>query len=265
VTLPQPGAPEPTRRVVLAISSLAAGVVLSAFFGAIVISIGGWDVGVAATIGSDIGRTAMQVVTGQALADHRIPLGIALLLNIPLWASLVGGPLLARREGLDWRRDLGWAMERIDVPVGLAIGVVTQLVLVPALYVPIFWLIGERDVGEAARTLTAGADTPFDIVALVLLTGVGAPIVEEILFRGLLHRGIADMMDDWGNTGVVLAVLASSAVFGASHIQLLQFPALMMFGAIAAIAVQRTGRLGTSIWIHVGFNLTTVVVLLSSI
>ncbi len=258
-------APAPTRRVVIAIGSLAAGFVLSAFIGSIVIAAGGWDASVPAGIGSDVGRTVMQIVTGQTLSDHRIPLAIATLLNIPLWACLVGGPLLARREGLNWRRDLGWTMRKVDVPVGLAIGVLTQLLLVPLLYVPIFWLIGSRDVGEVARALTAGANTPLDILALVILTGVGAPIVEEILFRGLLHRGIADMMSDWGRSGAVIAVLASSAVFAASHIQLLQFPALMLFGIVAATAVQRTGRLGTSIWIHVGFNLTTVFFLLVSL
>jgi len=259
------GAPAPTRRVVIAIGSLVVGFVLSAFIGSIVVAAGGWDASVPATIGSDVGRTVMQVVTGQALSDHRIPLAIALLLNIPLWACLVGGPLLARREGLDWHRDLGWTMKKIDIPVGLVIGVLTQLLLVPLLYVPIFWLVGNRDVGEAARALTASADTPFDILALVILTGVGAPIIEEILFRGLLHRGIADMMSGWGRSGAVIAVLASSAVFAASHIQLLQFPALMLFGVVAATAVQRTGRLGTSIWIHVGFNLTTVLILVSGL
>ncbi len=249
----------------MGVASLGAGVVLSGIIGSIIIVAGGWDTSVPAGLGSDAGRTVMQVVTGQALSDHRIPLGVAMLMNIPLWACLIGGPLLARRNGLDWRRDLGWSMKTRDIPIGLAVGVLTQIVLVPVLYVPIFWLIGQRDVGEAARALTAAADTPFDIVALVLLTGVGAPIAEEILFRGVLHRGISDMMSDWGNAGVALAVTASSAVFAASHIQLLQFPALMMFGAIAALTMHRTGRLGSSIWVHVGFNLTTVVVLLSTL
>ncbi len=260
-----PEGPAGTRRVVIAVGSLAVGFVAAGFVGAAVISAGNWEIDVPATIGSEVGRTVMQFATSQTLADHRIPLGLALLLNIPLWAAFVGGPLLARREGLDWRRDLGWSMKPIDVPVGLGIGVVTQLVLVPVLYAPIFWIVGDQDVGSAARSLVAATDTPFDVLALVVLTGLGAPIVEEILFRGLMHRGIADMSSDWGRPGVFLAVVASSAVFAASHIQLLQFPALMMFGAIAAIALHRTGRLGTSIWIHIGFNLTTVVVLLAEL
>jgi len=251
--------------VVIAVGSLAAGVVFSGMVGGIIIAIAGWDPTVSASIGSDIGRTSMQVATGQSLSAHRIPLGIAMILNIPLWACLVGGPLWARREGLDWRRHLGWLMNKADIPVGLAIGVFAQLVLVPLLYVPIFWVIGNQDVGEVARSLTAAAGTPFDVIALVVLTVVGAPIAEEVLFRGVLHRGLAEMMDDSGSSGSFLAVVGSSAVFGAAHLQMLQFPALMMFGVIAALAVNRTGRLGTSIWIHVGFNLTTVVVLLANL
>ena len=43
----------------------------------------------------------------------------------------------------------------------------------------------------------------------------------------------------------------------------MQFPGLFAFGVVAAVLTQRTGRLGTAIWAHVGFNLTTVVLLLS--
>ena len=39
--------------------------------------------------------------------------------------------------------------------------------------------------------------------------------------------------------------------------------ALFVFGVVAAIVTERTGRLGTAIWTHVGFNLTTVVLLLT--
>ena len=58
-----------------------------------------------------------------------------------------------------------------------------------------------------------------------------------------------------------LALVASSAVFAASHLQLLQLPGLFMIGAIAAYAFHRTGRLATAIWIHAGFNATTIALL----
>ena len=63
-------------------------------------------------------------------------------------------------------------------------------------------------------------------------------------------------------SGVVVAAVVSSVIFAASHFQLIQFPGLLVFGLVAVAAFHRTGRLATAIWAHVGFNLTTVVLLL---
>ena len=48
-----------------------------------------------------------------------------------------------------------------------------------------------------------------------------------------------------------------------SHFQVVQFAGLFVFGAVAAVLFERTGRLATPIFAHVGFNAVTVVVLLS--
>ncbi len=263
-----PGAtgPTPARRIVIAVASLLTGVVVTAFVGAAVVSAGGWEFDVPATLGSDLGRTARQVGEGVPLDDLRIPLGIGVLLNVPLWACFVGFPLVARRrEGLDWRRHLGWGMRPVDVPMGLAVGVLAQLLVLPLLYLPILQWVDGEDLEEPARNLVAAARSPADVIALVVLTVIGAPIAEEVLYRGVLFRGIVDLEAHRGRVGVGVAVIASSAVFAASHLQLLQFPGLMAIGAIAAVAMHLTGRLGTAIWIHAGFNATTVVLLLGEI
>lgn len=258
--------PTPARRVVIAVASMLSGIVVAAFVGAAVVSAGGWDFDVPATLGSELGRTARQVGEGVPLDDLRIPLAVGLLLNLPLWACFVGIPLLARRrEGLDWRRHLGWGMRPIDAAVGLVVGVASQLVVLPVLYVPILWFVDGEGLEEPARNLVASAGSPADVVALVLLTVVGAPIAEEVLYRGVLFRGIVDLEAHRGRVGVTLAVVASSAVFAASHLQMLQFPGLMAIGAIAAVGLHVTGRLGTAICIHAGFNATTVVLLLGDI
>lgn len=257
-------APAGSWRVVLAVVALGVGILLAATVGGIVIGAGGWDFDVASGIGADFGRVVGQTGLGEEPDHNRIPLLVSVLLNVPLWAAFIGVPLLARRSrGLDWRRDMGWGMAPIDVPVGLAIGAVTQLALVPLLYFPILRLVDSADVEEPARNLVAGATSPVGIIALVVLTVIGAPIAEEILFRGVLHRGIADM-ETGHRFGPAVAVIGSSTIFAISHLQLLQFPGLFLIGAIAALAFDRTGRLGTAIWIHVGFNAATVVLLLSN-
>jgi membrane protease YdiL (CAAX protease family) len=53
-------------------------------------------------------------------------------------------------------------------------------------------------------------------------------------------------------------------VFGVSHFELLQTPALVLFGVAAGVLYHRSGRLGPAIAAHVGFNMVTVIALLAS-
>ncbi len=88
------------------------------------------------------------------------------------------------------------------------------------------------------------------------MVAAGSPLVEEVFFRGLVLKALEAR---WQPR---TALVASSLVFGAAHFQPLQFPALVMFGLIAGVLVQRDGRLGRAVWAHVGFNSWTVGVLL---
>ena len=264
MTAPSP-VPAPSWRVVLAVVALGTGFVLGQLIGGGIIVVCGWDFDVAASLGSDLGRVAGQFGQGLVPDHNRIPMLVLLAVNVPLWAGFIGVPLLAARfRGLDWRRDLGWGMRSIDPVAGLAVGVATQLAVVPLLYWPLRNVIDEQELEEPARNLIALADSPLDVVALVLMVVVGAPFAEEIVFRGLLFRGIFDM-ERGGRVALALAVVASSAIFAASHLQVLQFPGLFVIGAVAALGLHRTGRLGTAIWIHVGFNATAVIAVLQEI
>lgn len=178
-------------------------------------------------------------------------------LQVPTWLGLLGAPLLARRYGLDWGRQMGWRMRAIDIPVGAGIGLVMQFVAVPLLYWPIFRVFGDLDVEEPARELTGLAETPVDVVLLVVMTVVMAPVVEEVFFRGLLQGALRDWI------GRVLAVAVASVVFGITHFQLVQFPALVLVGLVNGLLVLRTGRLGPALWSHASFNVVTVAVLLA--
>ena len=259
-------APTPGRRVVLALVAIPIGIVVSALVGGFVVSAAGWEFGVPSGLGDDFGRVAGQVAAGVPLDHKRVPLVAQVLLTVPLWACLVGVPFLgSRRKKLDLWRDLGWGMTRRDVGVGLAVGFATQVVLLPLIYLPIIRFIDSESLEAPARNLVASADSSLGILALVLLTVVGAPIAEEFLYRGLLHRGLAELLSHRGRVGTALAVLGSSTLFAASHFQLLQFPGLLAVGIVAAVAFQMTGRLGTPVWIHVGFNATSVVVLLRQV
>jgi hypothetical protein len=189
-----------------------------------------------------------------------LPLTVIAVLQIPLWLGYLGAPLWATtRKGHGLAADFGWRFEKRDVWFGLVVGVATQLVAVPLLYVPIFLIFGEQDVSEVARELTDRATDPLGVALLVLVVVVGAPIIEELFFRGLFHRAIVKRGGPpW------LAVAVTAVVFGGIHFQLVQLPALVLFGVVAGWLTVRSGRLGPAVWAHVGFNAITVVALLAT-
>ena len=216
---------------------------------------------VVAQLASFAGFVVFAAVRGVPIEDlnsESLSIGEVALLQIPLWLGLLGVPLLATRlRGNGPRLDLGWWATRRDLPVGLAIGVACQFVLVPIVTLPVFLLsdVDQDALEEPARELTDKA-TGLGIVVLVLVVVVAAPLAEEVFFRGLLQRTLARRWPIWP------AMIVTSLAFAASHFQALQFPALAAFGLVLSLIAHRTGRLGLNTWAHVGFNATTVVVLL---
>lgn len=147
---------------------------------------------------------------------------------------------------------LGLRFRWVDVPIGLVVGVATQLIVLPALYLPFRSFIDDDDLSGPARDLIDGT-RGFGLAAIGVSVVFVAPVVEELFFRGLLLRA---MQHRWGTAA---AVVGSAVVFGATHFQALQLPALATAGGVFALAAVRTGRLGTAIAVHAAFNATTFV------
>ena len=220
---------------------------------------GGW---IAGFVASQAALTAVSLIVAGpgGFTSGDLTIGWITLLQVPLWAGLLGAPVLARRHGLRWRPQLGWSMRPLDVPVGIGCGLGLQFALVPLLYAPIFRVFGDldaSDVERAARELTDRVDGPFDVVSLALMTLVMAPLAEEVFFRGLLQGALQERI------GPAAGVAAASAAFAASHFQPLQFPALVLVGAVHGLLVWRTGRLGAALWSHFAFNSVTLLSLLA--
>jgi membrane protease YdiL (CAAX protease family) len=184
------------------------------------------------------------------------PLWLDGVLLIPLWASLlVSTIVISNRWGTgSLRDDYGLRFRTFDL-LGIPIGIATQLVIIPAVY----WIlrISTDEVSQPARRLTDRAGSNAEVVVLVLMVVVGAPIIEELFFRGLLMRSIQAR---WNDT---LALVVSSLFFALVHFQVVQFVGLFLFGLIAGTCAQRTGRLGMSILAHAAFNGTAVLMLLN--
>lgn len=228
----------------------------------------GWGVGdavvgwvVAFVAGNLVGALVLRLSGYEQDEIDQVPLGWMLLSNLGLWVGFFGVPwFVSRLKGRGMVDDFGLRARGWDPLVGGLCGAVTQLVVIPLLYLPVFWLtdLDADDLSERAQDLTDRASGPFGAVMLVLIVGVGAPIFEEIFYRGLLLRALERRYGTWP------AVVVSGVVFGLAHLQWHEAPALAVFGIVAGVLTVRTGRLGPAIAAHVVFNLVAVVTLLAS-
>ena len=137
--------------------------------------------------------------------------------------------------------------------LGVPIGVLTQLVLVPLVYLPLerLWedVFTEERLTENAKDLVDRASGG-SMVLLVLMVCVGAPVVEELVYRGLLQGSLAARVNH------VPAWLAASALFALVHFRPVEYPGLLVIGLVCGACALATGRLGMAIACHVGFNVT---------
>jgi membrane protease YdiL (CAAX protease family) len=101
------------------------------------------------------------------------------------------------------------------------------------------------------------AETPSQLLLAIVAAVVLAPIAEELLFRGLLHRALRVRLS------IVPATLISSVLFAIVHVdvalsQPLALVGLTVVGAVLAIAYERTGSLLVPILIHAVHNAITI-------
>ena len=126
-------------------------------------------------------------------------------------------------------------------------------------------LVGLDDTSTASNTdiLVDNRDSPW-IVGVILLVVVGAPLVEELLFRGLVLR----TLEGW--FGTLAAVVGSSLLFAIPHWQsdatwqetIVLLTALGGVGFVLALGTVYTNRLGPAVIAHFLFNATGTLIAL---
>lgn len=171
--------------------------------------------------------------------------------------------ILARRRSPG---DLGFSVEPRDL-LYLAPGMLLQIILA-LLFLPLAQLLfpdGEVPQQVAEALANAGSSALLK-VALISAAVVLAPITEELMFRGVLGRALADR-------GPRTVIVGTALVFSSVHVLGLDpdrlaasaavvLPPVFILGVVLAWATVRSGRLGPAIFLHSGYNLLAAVVLL---
>jgi membrane protease YdiL (CAAX protease family) len=198
--------------------------------------------------------------SGERTTAPSVPLWVVAVAQLGLALGFFAVPYaITRVKGNGIVADLGFRAQWSDIWYGGIPGVLAQLVLVP-LYWPLLQVLDRttRDLEGPARSLGDRVDGAGGVVLLVLIVGVLAPIFEELFYRGLLQRAFLKH-----GFSPVIAVGATSVLFGLAHLEPLQTPGLMFAGAVFGVLAYRSGRLGPAIAAHVAFNMVTVVALLT--
>lgn len=161
-----------------------------------------------------------------------------------------------RKGDRDWRSVLSWGFDwRRDVP--LAVGFVIVFRGVEWVATLLLTQAGVN-VDELSN---AGLVTDFSggwLIVMVVAAVLGAPVVEELFFRGLFLTTARRRL------GAAGGVALSSVVFGVLHAQTTAaasaytITATTLIGAGLAILVLRTGRLGSAITAHILMNASGV-------
>lgn len=185
----------------------------------------------------------------RCLHKDRLTLRGIMALNLDSLKGSWGGPLWAAI----WR-------------AALAYGIWYAAEHVLGLFLP----SAEQDTAKLAQQLSGG-----NLVAFFLMAAVGAPILEEIVFRGFLFQALrsglrngfwARLLGNRAGLADLAAIVVSAACFSVAHLQFNPVTMLMLFllGCLHAEVYRRSGSLIPSMFLHAINNGLAVLLLAMS-
>lgn len=199
----------------------------------------------AGTVAATLAYLAVGDGTVSAIFGVIIPVQFVGMFGVLAW--------LARRRP-PWRGSLRWSArwnDLVGIPIGFGIQIVLALI-VASVAEAMEFEIPTQDVIDSAAAAQTWLEWALVGIGIVIL----APLVEELVFRGVLVRALE-------RRSRFLAVYGSALLFAAAHAfdpgARLMLPSLFVLGVVLGYEVLRTGRLGRVVAIHAGFNLLALV------
>lgn len=177
---------------------------------------------------------------------------LVVVFAVATWTGLVTWTLVSSyaKGARSLRADFGWHLEPSDIGRGIVAGLGALVVTAVAITL----LAGDVQAPEEGL-LSIRPRGVGELVAFGLVAIIGAPVVEELFFRGLFLRSVERRY------GTRWAVVVTSAVFGLVHVPDrasfgigLAFAPPFVLGVVLAALAVRTKRLGSSVIAHASVN-----------
>lgn len=215
-----------------------------------------------ALIGWMIGVLLAGIVTAGVVVGVIVSLGIDPLSPLPFAAvfaaQFVGSfavvVLFSRSAGTgSLAADVGLVLKGKDwwaILAGMGLQIAAVLVALP--FIELLFPDGAPSQGVA--DIAGSSESTLEVLGIFLSVAVLAPVIEEIIYRGMLLSWMGRFMGEWPS------ILASAAVFALIH-PLLDWdaraavPGLFFIGVVLAWAALRRGDLSLAIALHSGVNL----------
>lgn len=190
---------------------------------------------------------------------------IAFFLSLTLIGLMVGRAMNAeagfRKIGLMPRhpkRDLLWVLAA--VPLALCFAWSAGLVMIKLS--TLLNLAIDPGGHETLKALRENNDPQFILNAL-LSAGLIAPLLEELLFRGVLQTSLLRLLGErrW------VAILITAALFSVTHLPVVPWQNLVplfVLGLVFGYLYERTGSMLTPILSHAGFNLVNLITVITT-
>jgi len=189
---------------------------------------------------------------GADLASNGVLFGVAVPAQYA--AIVLTAVVISNKKGTgSLAHDFGWRVDQrhaIAALAGAGIQFVMLYLLVPIVRLANLGNKEPQDIVERAKE-THGAGM---ILLIVVATAVVAPVVEELVFRGVLLRALLRRTTEGPSIGI------SALAFAAVHVvadpgSRFVFPGLFALGIVLAILAIRDRSLSRPIFMHGGFNL----------
>ncbi len=165
------------------------------------------------------------------------------------------------------RRLKGFGLDLRTVARDFAAAIVNFIAVLPLVWLGIVIVdfVGKLLVGPAFEIganegLDALKQNPHPAMKMLMLAylAVGVPVLEELLFRGLIQSTARSYVNSpW------LAILITSFIFVLMH-PVLHWPAIFVLSMAMGYSYERSGSLFRPIFIHIFFNATAVCAVLLS-
>jgi len=214
-------------------------------------SLGWWTV--AAFFGGIFGATVVSVVVLAVGADGFEPIPFALVFVGQAGASFFLVFIFSRRFGSgSLSADVGLVARGSDwwaLLAGMGLQIAVAIVTFPLLRL----MFPDGPPEQGVAEIAGGSETTMEIVLILVSVAVLAPLIEEIIYRGMLMPWVHRFVGKWP------AILISAAAFSSVH--LLDWnargavPGIFLLGGGLGWAAIKRGDLSLAVPLHAGVNL----------